>query len=335
VKRQRALAVIFVLAGATFVLAPFLGGRTISPFDLFKIDGSNNLREIFWMIRAPRVILAFLAGSALALSGLAFQAIFRNPLATPFTLGVSAGASLGASLYVVFGVPFTFLKVSGVSLSAFAGAASAIALVYGLTRVKRGVSTVTMLLAGVAVSFCFSSVILFLQYTADFRHSYQIVRWLMGGLETVGYESIFNVLPFAAIGGAVLLSLCNELNLMTTGDDIAASRGVDVKRTKLAVFFAASLMIGGVVSACGPIGFVGMMVPHICRLLIGLEHRLLAPATLAFGGAFLAICDTIARAVISPAEMPVGIITALLGGPFFLWLLMTSDSLRRSDGRAG
>jgi iron complex transport system permease protein len=294
-------------------------------------SSSSNAGEIFWQIRVPRVILGFLCGGALALSGLAFQAIFRNPLATPFTLGVSSGASLGAAMYVRFGIPFAFIGLSGTSLFAFVGAAASILLVYGVTRAKGGLSTTTMLLAGVAVSFCFSSVILFVQYTSDFAHSFQIVRWLMGGLETVGYEGVLQALPFVAIGVVILSSLCHEFNLMVGGEDTAISRGVDVRRVKRTVFIAASLMIGGVVSVCGPIGFVGMMSPHICRLLIGLEHRYLVPATIAFGGAFLALCDTLARIAISPAEMPVGIITAVVGGPFFLWLLMSD----RSIGRGG
>ena len=157
----------------------------------------------------------------------------------------------------------------------------------------------------------------------------------MGGLEVVGYEAVLLVAPFAVGGILIVLCMSSELDLLTAGEDLAASRGVDVRRARGIIFFAASLMVGGVVARCGPIGFVGMMAPHICRLLIGWEHRFLAPATIAFGGAFLVICDTAARTIIAPVEIPVGVITAMLGGPFFLWLLVSrpAESFCESGGR--
>jgi iron complex transport system permease protein len=181
-----------------------------------------------------------------------------------------------------------------------------------------------MLLAGVAVSFFFSSLILFLQYLSDFTQSFRILRWLMGGLEILGFDTVLNLLPLVLGGSAVLTLLRRELNLLTTGEDLALSRGVDVRRVKLVLFLVTSLMVGGVVAVCGPIGFVGMMAPHICRLLVGWDHAHLFPTTLLFGGTFLTFCDTLARTLIAPAEIPVGIITALLGGPFFIWLLLSS-----------
>jgi iron complex transport system permease protein len=187
-----------------------------------------------------------------------------------------------------------------------------------------------MLLAGVAVSFFFSSLILFLQYLSDFTQSFRIVRWLMGGIEVAGYDAVIGILPFTLAGGAIVFLLTGELNLITTGEDIAASRGVEVGRVRTVLFFAVSLMVGGVVAVCGPIGFVGLMAPHISRLLVGANHRYLAPASLLFGGAFLTLCDTLARTVIAPAEIPVGVITAILGGPFFLWLLICPKSKIKS-----
>lgn len=184
-----------------------------------------------------------------------------------------------------------------------------------------------MLLAGVAVSFFFSSLILFLQYLSDFTRTFRMLRWVMGGLEQiVGFDEVFNVVPFVVTGTLVLFYLTHELNLITTGEELATARGVDVNRMKLLVFMAASLMVGAVVAICGPIGFVGLLVPHISRLLIGADHRWLTPATLLFGGAFLTLCDTLARIAIAPTELPVGIITSLLGGPFFLWLLLGRSS---------
>jgi iron complex transport system permease protein len=167
----------------------------------------------------------------------------------------------------------------------------------------------------------FSSLILFLQYVSDFANSFRIVRWLMGGVATTGYQSIVPIALATLAGGAVVMASLRELDLLTVGEEFAASRGVAVNRAKLVVFLAVSLMVGGVVAVCGPIGFVGMMCPHLCRLLLGGTHRTLAPATFLLGGAFLLLCDTGARTLVAPAEMPVGVITALLGGPFFLWLL--------------
>lgn len=321
-RREKTLLLMSTLgmSALVFLAAPFFGMRFISPEVLFRDAGLDS--TLFWDIRVPRVCAAFLAGSALALSGMTFQAMFRNPLATPFTLGTSSGASLGAALYVQLGLSVSLLGIPGITLFAFLGAVLAILLVYGLTLARRGFTTASMLLAGVAISFFFSSLILFLQYISDFTHAYRIMRWLMGGLEVLGFETVLNLLPFVIAGSAILLYLTHELNLMMTGEEMAASRGVDVKRVRTFLFFATSLMVGSVVALFGPIGFVGMMVPHICRLLIGANHCYLAPASFFFGGTFLVLCDTLARTVIAPAEIPVGVITALLGGPFFVWLLV-------------
>jgi cobalamin transport system permease protein len=323
------LAALLLFSALVLVGAPVVGMTTIRLSSILNPASGGMESDIFWHIRLPRACISFLAGAALAVSGMAFQSMFRNPLATPFTLGVASGASLGAAIYVRLGLTFSVLGISGLSIVAFVGAILSITLVYGLTRVNKGFSTSTMLLAGVAINFFFSSVILFTQYMSDFTSSFRILRWLMGGLEVVGFESVLNMLPFVVSGTAILLFLTHELNLMMTGEELAISRGVNVAGTKKLLFFATSLMVGGVVAICGPIGFIGMMVPHICRLLIGADHRYLTPATLLFGGIFLTLCDLLARTLIAPAEMPVGIITALLGGPFFIWLLVRKSSLTR------
>jgi len=327
-KRQLVLAGMIAAALGVLVLAPFFGDYPISLRNALKAAQGSIDYDIFWRIRVPRVLLAFLAGMGLAVSGMTFQAVFRNPLATPFTLGVASGASLGAAVMLRFGLAFTILGVSGLSIAAFAGALAAILFVYGLTRIRSGFSTATMLLAGVSISFFFSSIILYLQFTSDFTNTARILRWTMGSLRVFNYDTVFNVLPFVLGGSMIVLCLTHELNLMTTGEEIAISRGVNVKQTKTVLFFATSLMVGGIVAVCGPIGFVGMMSPHICRLLIGSDHRYLMPATLLFGGLFLTACDTFARTVMAPVEIPVGVITALLGGPFFIWLLISGSSKR-------
>jgi len=319
------LAILLFLAIGALFLSPFFGQDGWMSLSSIASGEDRVAADIFWKIRVPRILTAFLAGWALAISGMAFQALFRNPLATPYTLGVSSGASFGAALYVLFGASFGVFGggiALGAMLAAFLGAGLSILLVYGLTLARKGFSTYTMLLAGVAVSFFFSSLILFLQYLSNFTQMFRILRWLMGGFEIVGYRPALSLLPFAVGGSITIWILTRELNLLATGDDIAASRGVNVKRTRHWLFFATSLMVGAVVSVCGPIGFVGMMAPHICRLLIGSDHRWLGPATLLFGGLFLTLCDTLGRTLIAPAEIPTGVITALLGGPFFLWLLL-------------
>lgn len=328
VNRHIFLGILMVVSVAVLAGTPIVGMQVIPIRAILGPASGGMDSDIFWRIRVPRTCISFLAGAGLALSGMAFQSMFRNLLATPFTLGVASGASLGAAVYVHLGFAFSLMGIPGMSFFAFGGAVLAICLVYGLTRVKRNISTSTMLLSGVAVSFTFSSLILFTQYMSTFSHSFRIVRWLMGGIEAVGYTSALHLAPFVALGGAIVLLLSRELNLLMVGEEISLSRGVDVGRTRTLLFFAVSLMVGGVVAVCGPIGFVGMMAPHICRLMIGADHRYLAPAALLFGGVFLTVCDTIARTIIAPAEMPVGVITALLGGPFFIWLLVGRSSDR-------
>jgi iron complex transport system permease protein len=323
VKRTSILLVMLLLAAAALLGAPFCGMIDVPISALWGTADDPGKLDVLWQLRIPRVLMAFLAGSALATSGMAFQAMFRNPLATPFTLGVSSGGALGASLAIHCGLTFSHLGFSAVSLCAFAGAMAVIGLIYGLTRLRSGFSTATMLLAGVAISFFCSSLILFLQYLSDQTRTFRMLRWVMGGLnDVVSYGELLSLCPFVVAGCLIVLYLSRELNLITTGEELAASRGVEVHRTQVLLFLATSLMVGAVVALCGPIGFVGLMAPHICRLLIGPDHRYLMPATLLFGGAFLVLCDTVARTIMAPTELPVGIITALLGGPFFLWLLL-------------
>jgi len=334
-KRSAILLGLFALAASVLVLTPFWGMKAISPVDAFGWQaappGSVDETEIFWRLRVPRVALAFVAGVALALGGMIFQALFRNDLATPFTLGVSSGAALGATLYLRLGLVFTLGWFDGLTLAAFGGALLAVGLVQAMARARPDASGGTLLLAGVAVNFTLSSMLLFVHYTSDAAQSFNILRWLMGRLDVVGPESVYLLLPFVIVGGGLGLLLHRDLNLMAVGEEFAVSRGVDARRTRTMLFFATSLMVGGVVAVCGPIGFVGMMAPHICRLLVGADHRWLGPATLMFGGSFLALSDLLARSVVSPAEIPVGVVTALLGGPFFLWLLVRRRSVGSGD----
>lgn len=324
----------------TLLLTPFCGPQPLDWTQVFGLHGTASAdtlslpdATIFWNVRVPRVLGGFLAGMSLALCGMAYQALFRNALATPYTLGVAGGAALGAALYAQLGLSFTLWRLSGGTLLALAGAmlvTAALALVSRLADSPRGKLTaclaggqsgMTLLLAGVAFSFFTSSLLMFVQYVSDAASSYRILHWLMGGLDGLDPGRLLVLGPVACTGSVLLLTLAPELDLLACGSSLATSRGVDVPRVRALVFGATSVLVAFVVAFCGPIGFVGMMAPHMCRLWTGPEHRLLAPATLLFGGAFLCLCDALSRMVIAPAEMPVGIITALLGGPFFIWLL--------------
>jgi iron complex transport system permease protein len=290
--------------------------------------------RILTEIRLPRVTLGFLAGAALATAGMAFQALFRNALATPYTLGVSTGASLGAAVYVHLGMSASLAGIPGSAFAALAGALVAIALVYAVARATYGFSSSTLLLAGVAISFLFTSVILAIQYVGDVTTSFRIGRWLLGGLEVVGFIPVVHVLPFAAVGIAILLAISRDLDLLVVGEESAATRGVSVTTVKKLIFAAASLMVGGVVATCGPIGFVGLVVPHIGRIIVGPRHRALGPFSVLAGGTFLVACDALGRTVVAPVEIPVGIITALIGGPFFLAMLVQGHARQRLRGSA-
>jgi len=307
-------SILILLSLATLLVFPMIGTTDV----LHDPMG----HEILMKLRIPRVLTAFLAGIALATSGMIFQALFRNPLATPDTLGVSGGAALGATVWMRFGAPLLFVGVGGASTAGFFGALSTVLLVYGLARIKSGFSSVTLLLAGVAVNLFFSSLILLMQYFSDPGETFRMIRWLMGGFSVVGFTTPVNLAVFTAIGLIIAALLTREMNLLLTGEELAGARGVNVDRTKKMLFFSASLMTGAAVAFCGPIAFVGLMVPHICRQFIGSDHRKLFPAVILFGGVFLVTCDGLARTLLAPVEMPAGLITALLGGPFFLWLLL-------------
>lgn len=305
---------------AVLILAPLAGSHRIGLGDVLRGDPSATV--IFWQLRVPRVLLGLLAGAGLAVSGLAFQTLFRNPLAEPYTLGIASGAALGAVVALRLEASESLLGLPLVAGASFAGALAATFLVAGLALRRRGAGTPTLLLAGIAVSLSCSALILFLQYLADSTQTFRMVRWMMGGLAVVGYGEVLWLLPWVLVGGGLLLLLRWDLNLLLTGEELAASRGVDLNRLRLQVLVAASLMIGALVAVAGPIGFVGLMVPHVLRRWVGYDHLLLVPACLLGGGAFLAACDLVSRTVMAPAELPVGVLTALLGGPFFLWLLV-------------
>ena len=314
------------LAVAACLLAPLIGSTRISlarAFDRSIPFADNVDAQIFFVARLPRVLSGALVGAALAAAGVVFQALLRNPLATPFTLGVSAGASLGAMLVLIFGVSLSVGPFSTVPLASFAGAAVAAGIVYRLaTPYRRAMSTAVLLLAGVTLNSFFSALIMFAQYFADFAQAYRASRWLMGDLDVGSYQPIIAAVPLVAIAFAVFAMLPSALNVLSLGPDAAATRGVDVVRAQRLAFFSASLATSAAVSLAGPIGFIGIVVPHLVRLLVGVDHRIVLPASALFGAAFLVACDVGARTLLAPVELPVGVLTAMIGGPFFLWLLV-------------
>lgn len=304
---------------AVLVVTPFLGSFQVSLGDLMAGEGAS--ATVLWRLRLPRVLLALLAGGALAASGLAFQTVFRNPLAEPYTLGVASGAALGAVLAQQFAAGGGAVTVFSASL---AGALTVTAVILGLARSRYGADTSTLLLAGIAISLSCSALILFVQYLADFTRTFRMVRWMMGGLAVVGFGEVLWLAPWVVGGTLVLAAMRWDLNQLLAGEELAASRGVDLVRMRLVVLAVTSAMIGALVAVTGPIGFVGLVVPHMLRRLVGQDHLHLVPACVLGGGAFLALCDLAARTVMAPAELPVGVLTALLGGPFFLWLLLSA-----------
>jgi iron complex transport system permease protein len=321
----RVLAALALLWLIVLVVAPFAGSHTISPGAVWSGEDAT-AATIFWQLRLPRVLLALLAGGALAVSGVAYQTVFRNPLAEPYTLGVAVGAALGAVVAIRFLGDGDMAGLPLVAAASFLGALGATAVVFGLAhRQVGGGSTAasTLLLAGIAVSLSATALILFIQYLSDSTQTFRMVRWTMGALAVVGYGEVLWVAPWAVGGSLLFLLLRWDLNQLLTGEELAASRGVELRRLRLAVLGASSLMVGALVAIAGPIGFVGLMVPHIVRRWVGADHLVLLPACLLGGGIFLTLCDTLGRMVLAPAELPVGIVTALLGGPFFLWLVFT------------
>ena len=270
-------------------------------------------------VRLPRVILGFIAGAALSVCGAGFQGIFRNPMADPFILGVSSGAALGAAVGIVLHLNKSFLGMSGTTFLAFVGSFLTIGLVYNISKVGKKVPVATLLLTGIAVSQTLSAlnslVMILNKESMD-----QIVFWTMGSLNGKGWNQIAQVLPWSIIGILILLSSARELDIMLTGEDTAIQLGVNVEFLKKKVLFASSMITAAVISVTGIIGFVGLVVPHVVRMVTGPKHGRIMPLSLLFGGTFLIICDTLARSLVA-WEIPVGIITSVCGGPFFLYLL--------------
>ncbi|MBX3331771.1 MAG: iron ABC transporter permease [Nitrospira sp.] len=283
---------------------------------------SDLTRTILLQVRLPRLLLGFLVGCSLASVGVALQALLRNPLADPYVLGVSSGAALGAAVGVLIGAGTTFLAETALPACGFAGGLSALVIIYRMAKSYERLPIHSLLLAGVILNAIFSAMIMFITSILEPNRSYGMMAWLMGTLTAPTYGGLVSLVIYLSIGLFLLFSQMRVMNVLALGEEPARSLGVDTEQAKRIIFVLTALVTGAVVSVSGMIGFIGMVVPHAVRLVIGADHRLLLPASALVGGTFLMGADTVARTLISPTEIPVGIITALAGGPFFVYLLL-------------
>ena len=316
-RARRAFLISLSLLCAIAVAAPFLGGSGIDYEKLARREAPD--WQILVNLRVPRTLLALLAGSSLSAAGALYQAILRDALATPSNLGVSAAASLGAVTAIAL-FPGEETGLPWVWISALAATAAVVALVAAL-RASERFSPMSLLLTGIAINGVCASIILLLHSLAGIARGFQITHWLMGGIDAVTYPVL------AALAAAVIpiwiwiLRNAHVLNLMSYGETWAAGRGVDCARITWQGFAAGAALAGVITAVTGPIAFVGLIVPHLLRRITGPDYRVLLPACIFCGGAFLIVCDTVARSVMAPVEIPVGVVTALLGGPFLVWLI--------------
>jgi len=280
---------------------------------------------ILFKLRLPRVSLAFLVGGSLGVCGLVFQAIFRNSLASPYTLGVASGGAFGASLAISLGLSGSFLFFDSISLFAFLGALITIAFIFSFGYIKKSFNPNQLILTGVVVSFLFSSSILLLHFFSNDFSAKKMIQWTLGDLSIVSFDRVLHILPIAFIGTFLLYRKRGPLNLLLVGPVFAQSRGVKVEKELKEVFLISSFMIGASVALVGPISFVGLILPHITKRLWGVKfERVLLPCFL-LSGLFLCVCDLISRVVMAQVTLPVGIVTSVIGAPFFLWVLLKEN----------
>jgi iron complex transport system permease protein len=333
-RRGRAYAILglLVLLGVMVAFATTVGSVQIPvlttssillsklPFVDMNPTWTSALETIILEIRLPRVILAGLVGAALAIAGATYQGLFRNPLADPYLIGVAQGAALGAVIGFLLPIDWQGLGLGIVPLFAFIGALLSVAVVYTLARVGKVMPVTTLILAGVALGALLSSIVSYLLITSP-EQLHGIMFWLMGSFSLTQWSEIKFVLPYVVVGVGVLLVYARSLNVMQLGEEQAQQLGIDVEKLKLILLVAATLVTAAAVSFVGIIGFVGIIIPHAVRLIWGPDYRFLLPLSVLVGGIFLILTDIIARTILAPSEVPIGIITAFCGAPFFLYLL--------------
>ncbi|MGM0397116.1 MAG: FecCD family ABC transporter permease [Bacillota bacterium] len=329
------MLVLVILLIVTIGITATIGSASIVPLDVYrvvasKLPGLRNVagvdgitaaqHSIIWDVRLPRVILGVLVGAGLSISGASFQGLLKNPMADPYILGISSGAALGAAIAIILKVDFAILGFTAISIMAFVGALIAVTLVYNIGRIRNQVPVTTLLLAGVAVGQFLTAItsLLMVIYNRDMT---KIIYWTLGSLSGKGWTPVTTISIPIIVAMAMTIFFARDINIMLTGEESAKSLGVNVERTKVYVLLIGTFITSMAVSISGIIGFVGLIIPHIVRLIVGPDHRILLPASAVVGSIFMVFTDTIARTVISPMEIPVGIITAIFGGPFFIYLL--------------
>lgn len=296
----------------------------------WKDDIPKNEEMIIWNIRLPRVLLALFVGASLALAGAAFQGLLRNPLADPYTIGVSSGAALGAVIVLFFQVTIVWLGSFTLPIVAILSGFLTLIIVFGLVRLSsRNLAIETIILAGIIVSAFVGAIISLIIALSDQDSMTQIIYWLYGSVSMRGWSHVQLILPFMIIGTFMLIFHYRELNALALGEDAAEHIGVNVNRGKILILIGASLLTGAAVAVSGTIGFVGLVIPHLVRLITGPNHRYVLPLSMLVGGAFLVCADLIARTIIAPKELPIGVITALIGAPVFALLLVRERIGRR------
>lgn len=339
IKKITFIVMLLILLLFSMVAASTIGPEKIPFFDSMRIllkkipligsfinlsDVSEAHMRIIYIIRIPRILAATLVGMALAGSGVVFQGVLKNPLAEPYILGISSGAAFGATLTMVFGISFTFIGLSSISIGAFLGAIITMIVVYNIGIVGSKSSSNTLLLSGIAISFLLSSMVS-LMIALNRDQIEKIIFWTMGSLSSVRMEQIQVIYIPIIISIGVFLFFARDLNVMLLGDDSAKSMGIDVSLVRKILLLAATLATAFSVSISGIIGFVGLIVPHAMRLIIGPNHKYLIPSSIFAGAIFLILSDTIARTIIAPGQMPLGVITAVIGSPYFIFLLQRSN----------
>jgi len=291
------------------------------PVRFAQVFSDPTMHTLFFDLRLPRVLMAAMIGASLAIVGAALQALFRNPLADPFILGVSGGGTVGASVAIAFGIDRVFGGVPFLFLSAFLGSLLAVFLVYQIAHTGRAILPGALLLAGVAVNLIASAAVITIQFLSAPSRAHQILRWTAGSLDIVGFATIRHMALFLIPSWIALLAMAQKLHLLAIDEDTATTLGVNVRRSELIIHLLCSLLVAVTVAVGGVVGFVGLIVPHAIRLLFGEDLRIVLPGSLLLGASFLIAADTVARTALGSTELPVGAVTALLGGPVFLFLL--------------
>lgn len=308
----------FSLSILLLIIAPFFGQIEIDINNLNTVSSIDY--KLFWDLRLPRVIIAFFTGALLGLSGLIFQSLFRNPMSTPFTLGVASGATLGTAFAIVFGF------ISFISVFGFMGALLTIVILFTLTSRLKAFESSSLLLVGIALSFFYSASLMILFYISDETQSYEIVRFTMGSLDIVGLENTLPILIVSLLLLILSINYKNEIKLLLTSYENAFLKGIEVKKINTILLISVSIAIGVAVSITGPIGFVGLIIPHILKTIYKKSADKLLVPTYFYSGIFLVLCDLISRNLGASSDVPIGVVTSFLGGPFFIYLLTRKKS---------